>query len=103
MSAFNSQLRSQFPLLQQTNRGRPLVYLDNSATNQKPQVVIDAISHYYTRDNANVHRGVYELSERATHAFELTRVAIKEFINAKHTHEIIFVRGATEGINLVAH
>ncbi len=95
-------LRADFPLLKQTNRGKPLVYLDNSATNQKPRCVIDAISHYYTHDNANIHRGVYELSERATREYEKTRVTIKSFINAKHAHEIVFVRGATEGINLVA-
>lgn len=97
------KLRADFPLLKQTNRGKPLVYLDNSATNQKPQCVIDTISRYYQNDNANIHRGVYELSERATREYEKTRVEIKNFINAAHAHEIIFVRGATEGINLVAH
>lgn len=96
------QLRNDFPLLKQSCRGKPLVYLDNSATNQKPQVVIDAIANYYQNDNANVHRGVYELSERATKAFEDSRVAVKDFINAKHIQEIIFVSGTTDAINLVA-
>lgn len=95
-------MKSDFPILEQTNRGKPLVYLDSGATSQKPEVVLNAINHYYRHDNANVHRGLYELSERATRSFENTRTTIKEFINAKHTHEIIFVRGATEGINLVA-
>lgn len=96
------QYRADFPLLQQECRGKPLIYLDNAATSQKPHCVIDAISQYYYGDNANVHRGVYDLSERATRAFENTRVEIKDFIHAKYAHEIIFVRGATEGINLVA-
>jgi cysteine desulfurase/selenocysteine lyase len=96
------QLRADFPLLKVTNRGEPLVYLDSSATNQKPQVVIDAINQYYCQDNANIHRGVYELSERATVNFENVRVNVQQFINAKHAHEIIFVRGTTEAINLVA-
>jgi cysteine desulfurase / selenocysteine lyase len=95
-------LRADFPVLKQTSRGKPLVYLDNSATNQKPQCVIDAITRYYSKENANIHRGVYELSERATKAYEDARVTIQKFINAKHSHEIIFLRGTTEGINLVA-
>jgi cysteine desulfurase/selenocysteine lyase len=95
-------IRADFPILRQTNRGAPLVYLDNSATSQKPQYVIDAISNYYSNDNANIHRGVYELSERATRDFENARVNIQHFINAAHAHEIIFVRGTTEAINLVA-
>lgn len=94
--------KDDFPILKQTNRGKPLIYLDSSATNQKPHHVISAIQQYYQCDNANIHRGVYELSERATRAYEKTRVNIKSFINAKEAHEIIFVRGATEGINLVA-
>jgi len=98
-----AELRADFPLLKQTNRGKPLVYLDSSVTSQKPQCVIDTISRFYERDNANIHRGVYELSERATREYEKTRVDIKNFINAGHAHEIVFVRGATEGINLVAH
>jgi len=95
-------LRNDFPLLQQTTRGKPLIYLDNSATSQKPQCVIDALQKYYSLDNANIHRGVYELSERATKEYEDARSLIQQFINAKHAHEIIFVRGATEAINLVA-
>ena len=98
---FNA-LRSDFPLLKQTNRGKPLVYLDSSATNQKPQEVIDAVNHYYCNDNANIHRGIYELSERTTINFENVRSNVQQFINAAHTHEIIFVRGTTEAINLVA-
>ncbi len=95
--------KQDFPILRQQIHGKPLVFLDSGASSQKPQVVIDAISHYYQNDHANVHRGVYELSARATKAFENTRVKVKEFINARHTHEIIFVRGTTDGINLVAH
>jgi cysteine desulfurase/selenocysteine lyase len=94
--------KSDFPILNQTVHGKPLVYLDSSASSQKPQCVIDAISEYYQNDHANIHRGVYELSARATKLYENTRKAIQQFINAKHAHEIIFVRGATEGINLVA-
>jgi cysteine desulfurase / selenocysteine lyase len=97
-----AKLREDFPLLKELNRGKPLVYLDNSATNQKPQYVIDAINNYYCRDNANIHRGVYELSERTTRDYENARANIQRFINAKHSHEIIFVRGTTEAINLVA-
>lgn len=94
--------RQDFPILQQSIHGKPLVYLDSSATSQKPQAVIDALQQYYQQDNANVHRGVYELSVRATRAYEKTRTDVQQFINAKHAHEIIFVRGATEAINLVA-
>lgn len=96
------KLRADFPLLKQTNRGKPLVYLDSSATNQKPQAVIDAINHYYCHDNANIHRGVYEISERTTLNFEKVRSNVQQFINAANSHEIIFVRGTTEAINLVA-
>jgi cysteine desulfurase/selenocysteine lyase len=95
-------LRADFPLLQQTTRGKPLIYLDNSATSQKPQSVIDALNRYYSHDNANIHRGVYELSERATREYEQVRATIKSFINAAHEHEVIFVPGATAAINLVA-
>ncbi len=95
-------LREEFPLLKQKTHGRPLIYLDSSATSQKPRQVIEALRQYYLQDNANIHRGIYDLSERATRLYSQTRVAIKEFINASHAHEIIFVRGATEGINLVA-
>jgi cysteine desulfurase/selenocysteine lyase len=95
-------LRSLFPILRQKVHGKPLVYLDNAATSQKPQVVIDALSDYYTTHNSNVHRGVHTLSERATKAYEDARSTVQRFINAAETHEIIYVRGATEGINLVA-
>ncbi len=95
-------VRNQFPLLKQTVNDHPLVYLDSSATSQKPDCVIRALKQYYEMDNANVHRGVYELSARATAAFEQSRTTVKTFLNAAHTHEIIFVRGATEAINLVA-
>ncbi|MBF0282326.1 MAG: cysteine desulfurase [Zetaproteobacteria bacterium] len=95
--------RDEFPVLHQQVRGKPLVYLDNAATTQKPQCVIDAVSRYYRHDNANVHRGVHALSERATAQYEAARTTIQQFFNAAHRHEIIFVRGATEGINLVAN
>jgi len=96
------QIRKDFPILHQEVHGKPLVYLDNAATAQKPQVVIDALAGYYATDNANVHRGVHRLSERATEGYEGARGRIQRFLNAAHTREIIFVRGATEGINLVA-
>jgi cysteine desulfurase/selenocysteine lyase len=96
------RIRKDFPILDQTVHGKPLVYLDNAATSQKPRAVIDAIEDYYTSDNANVHRGVHLLSERATAAYEGARARIRRFLNAAHLHEIVFVRGATEGINLVA-
>lgn len=95
--------RNDFPIFSQLSRGKPLVYLDSSATSQKPQCVIDSMQQFYQTTNANIHRGVYELSERATALFENTRKKIKKFINSTHAYEIIFVRGATEGINLVAH
>lgn len=94
--------RKDFPILQQQIHGKPLVYLDNAATSQKPQSVIDAISAYYQHTNANVHRGVHQLSEHATAGYEAARENIRDFINAVSTREIIFVRGATEAINLVA-
>jgi cysteine desulfurase/selenocysteine lyase len=96
------KIRQDFPILQQTIAGKPLVYLDNAATTQKPQCVLDAITAYYEKDNANIHRGVHTLSERATQAFETTRTKVQRFINAAHAHEIIFVSGTTEAINLVA-
>jgi cysteine desulfurase/selenocysteine lyase len=96
------RIRKDFPILHQEMHGKPLVYLDNAATTQKPQAVIDALAGYYATDNANVHRGVHRLSERATEAYEGARGRIQRFLNAAHTREIIFVRGATEGINLVA-
>jgi cysteine desulfurase/selenocysteine lyase len=95
-------LRAQFPALQQQVHGKPLVYLDNAATTQKPQVVIDAIRRYYEQDNANVHRGVHVLSERATAAFEGARRRVRDFLHAGSEREIIFTRNATESINLVA-
>ncbi len=95
-------IRRDFPALNQFVNGHPLIYFDNAATTQKPQSVIDAVSHYYTHDNANVHRGVHALSVRSTQQFEVVREKVKRFINAPHTRECIFVRGTTEGINLVA-
>ncbi len=102
MSFDVEKIRADFPILRQEIRNRPLVYLDNAATCQKPQVVIDSIVKMYSHDYANVHRGVHTLSERATAAFEGAREKVKAFINAQSHKEIIFVRGATEGINLVA-
>lgn len=97
-----SIIRKDFPLLKQKVHGKPLAYLDSGATSQKPQAVIDVVEHYYKYDNANVHRGVYSLSERATAAYEAVRQKVKDFINAPHLHEIIFTRGTTDAINLVA-
>jgi cysteine desulfurase/selenocysteine lyase len=96
-------IRAEFPILRRVVRGHPLVYLDNAATTQKPQVVIEAIAAYYTHINANVHRGVHELSERATDAYEGAREKVRRFLNAANTREIVFTRNATESINLVAH
>src|SRR5438128_892542 len=96
------KIRKDFPILDQEINGHPLVYFDNAATSQKPKQVIDAIKHYYETDNANVHRGLHTLSERATLQYEEAREAVKYFINAKDHHECIFVRGTTEAINLVA-
>jgi cysteine desulfurase/selenocysteine lyase len=96
------RIRKDFPILHQEVYGKPLAYLDNAATAQKPQVVLDALRAYYTADNANVHRGVHRLSERATEAYEGARRQIQRFLNAAHPREIVFVRGTTEGINLVA-
>jgi cysteine desulfurase/selenocysteine lyase len=96
------RVRKDFPLLRQQVHGQPLVYLDNAATSQKPQVVIDTLTRYYAEENSNVHRGVHLLSERATEAHEAARANVRRFLNAADTREIIFVRGATEGINLVA-
>jgi cysteine desulfurase / selenocysteine lyase len=95
-------LRADFPALDQLVHGRPLVYLDNAATTQKPRSVIDAIARYYAEDNANVHRGVHVLSERATAAYEGARETVRAFINARSTSEIVYARNATEAINLVA-
>ncbi|MER3524050.1 MAG: cysteine desulfurase CsdA [Ignavibacteria bacterium] len=94
--------RFHFPLLRRQVNGKPLVYLDNAATSQKPQVVIDAMIRYYYEENSNVHRGVHYLSERATESYEGARAKVQRYINARSTKEIIFVRGTTEAINLVA-
>jgi len=96
------RVRKDFPILHRTVNGKPLIYLDNAATSQKPQVVIDAITRYYETENANIHRGVHYLSQRATEDYEAARQTIRSYLNASAAHEIIFVRGATEGINLVA-
>jgi cysteine desulfurase/selenocysteine lyase len=95
-------IRRDFPVLHQQVNGHPLVYFDNAATTQKPKVVMDAITTFYSHDNANVHRGVHALSMRATEQFEAAREKVRRFIQAKHAHECIFVRGTTEAINLVA-
>src|SRR3981189_3274036 len=97
-----ARLSKDFPALNQLVHGKPLVYLDSAATSQKPRAVIDAIARYYFEDNANVHRGVHLLSERATEAYEAAREKVRRFVNAAHAHEIVFVRGTTEAINLVA-
>lgn len=96
------RIRADFPLLQRAVRGKPLVYLDNAATSQKPSRVIEAVSRYYATQNSNVHRGVYYLSEQATAAYEGARVKAQRFLNAARTDEVVFVRGTTEAINLVA-
>ena len=93
----------EFPALDQAVHGKPLVYLDSAATSQKPRAVIDALANFYARDNANVHRGVHALAERATAALEGARAKVQRFVNARDAHEIVFVRGTTEAVNLVAH
>lgn len=104
MKMFDVQkVRADFPILSQKVNGKPLVYFDNGATSQKPQVVIDAISKYYSEINANIHRGVHTLSQLATDAYEVSRNTIQNHINAKHNYEIIFTSGTTFGINLVAN
>jgi len=97
-----ARVRQDFPILNEKIHGKPLVYFDNGATSQKPQAVIDALSHYYCAENSNIHRGVHHLSEQATAAYEAARSKIRDFINARADKEIIFVRGTTEAINLVA-
>ena len=97
-----TKLRADFPILDQQVHGQPLIYFDNAATAQKPRAVIDALVHYYEHDNANVHRGIHELSNRATAGYEAARTRAAKFINARSAEEIIFTRGTTEGINLVA-
>jgi cysteine desulfurase/selenocysteine lyase len=96
------KVRKDFPLLTRTVYGKPLVYFDNAATSQKPYIVLEALEDYYRRYNSNVHRGVHSLSQEATEGYEDARKKVASFINAKHSHEIIFTRGTTEGINLVA-
>ncbi len=95
-------IRKDFPILDQSVNGAPLVYFDNAATTQKPQLVIDALQHYYTKDNANIHRGLHTLAERATTGYELTRKKLAEFLHAPSSDQIIFTSGTTAGINLVA-
>lgn len=97
-----NQIRADFPILSREVNGKPLVYLDNGATTQKPQVVIDAINLYYENENSNIHRGVHTLSQEATDAYEQARVKVQRFLNAKHSHEIIFTSGTTGGINMIA-
>lgn len=97
-------IKKDFPILQRTVRdGKPLVYLDNASTTQKPVQVIDAITDFYSNHNANIHRAVYALAEEATEAYESSRDKVAKFLNIKNREEIIFVRGTTEGINLVAY
>ncbi|HYF39024.1 MAG TPA: aminotransferase class V-fold PLP-dependent enzyme, partial [Gemmatimonadales bacterium] len=96
------RVRQDFPILSRRIRGRELVYLDNAATAQKPQSVIDAVSRFYAQENANVHRGVHYLSEQATEAYDRARRKVAHFIHARHPHEVVFTRGTTDGINLVA-
>ena len=96
-------IRKDFPILEREVNNKLMVYLDNAATSQKPQAVIDALNYYYSNYNANIHRGIHTLAEEATAAYEATRKTVKEFINAKSTDEIIFTRGTTEGVNLVAY
>jgi len=103
ISSLNSELvREEFPVLHQKINGHPLVYLDNAATTQKPKRVIQSLLDYYAGYNANIHRGIHTLAEKATHAFEQTRETARDFIHAEHVEEIVFVRGVTEAINLVA-
>lgn len=98
-----ARIRQDFPILSRQVHGKPLVYFDNAATSQKPQIVIDALSNYYQRYNANIHRGIHSLADEATAAYEDTRNTIKKWINAGKSEEIIFTRGTTEGINLIAY
>lgn len=97
-----ARIRADFPILQETNRGRPLIFLDSAASSQKPRQVVEAVSEFNYKHYATVHRGIYEISERATKFYEETRALVKSFINVPREDEIIFVRGATEGINLVS-
>ncbi len=95
-------IREDFPVLRETIDGKPLIYLDNGATAQKPQIVIDRLVEYYSHENANIHRGVHTLSQRATFEYEKARATVRDYVGAEHAHEIIFTRGGTESINLVA-
>src|SRR3989440_1882968 len=97
-----SGFRADFPILDQEVHGQPLIYFDNAATTQNPRAVLEALRSYYEHDNANVHRGIHELSNRATAGFEAARARAAKFINARSADEIIFTRGTTEAINLVA-
>lgn len=102
-SALNlTKIRAEFPVLHQKINGKDLIYMDNAATSQKPKSVIDALTHYYEHNNANIHRGIHSLAERATSDYENTRKDIQRFINANESEEVIFTKGTTEGINLVA-
>ncbi len=102
MTAFDPiKIRSEFPTLDQTVNDKPLVYLDNAATSQKPKAVLGALERYYTRDNANVHRGIHELSRRATVAYEDARIKVAQWINAPDSDELVWTRGTTEAINLI--
>src|SRR6187455_2176931 len=97
-----ASLRADFPILDQQVHNRPLIYFDSAASSQKPRAVLDALQHYYERDNANVHRGIHTLSMRATDAYEASRAKLARYLNAAQPEEIIFTRGTTEAINLVA-
>ena len=97
------QARDDFPILSRTVNGKPLIYLDNAASTQKPQSVIDAVNRYYSHENANIHRGVHLLSTEATAAYEAARKKLAKYLNASDESEIIFTRGATESVNLIAH
>ena len=103
MSLDIQTIRNDFPILDQQVHGKPLAYLDNAATTQKPRQVIDAVNDVYTKYNSNIHRGVHHLSNVCTQAFEDARVKVQKFINAEHSHEVIFTRGTTESVNLIAH
>jgi cysteine desulfurase/selenocysteine lyase len=97
------EIRNEFPALRQLVYGKNLIYFDNGATSQKPQVVLDAINRYYSKDNANIHRGVHFMSQKATTEFEAARIVIQKYLNAKKSEEVIFTKGTTDGINLVAN
>jgi cysteine desulfurase/selenocysteine lyase len=96
-------VRADFPILKETVNGKPLIWFDNAATTQKPQVVIDRLSHFYAHENSNIHRAAHELAARATDAYEDARDTVAQFIGAPTSEDIVFVRGTTEAINLVAH